>query len=117
MTYGGRALGVRFVDSRLYEAYAELANGTREDKALRNSIEKAIQKLKENPVCGKRIQSGLWPKEYVRRYGINNLWKCNLLGGWRLVYTVVGDKVEIISVLLEWMSHKEYERRFGYKPG
>lgn len=28
-----------------------------------------------------------------------------------------GDEVEIASVILEWFSHKEYERRFNYKTG
>ena len=41
--------------------------------------------------------------------------KCNLPDGWRLVYTLAGNEIEIISILLEWFSHKEYERRFGYK--
>ncbi len=54
-------------------------------------------------------------REYVRNYGITNLRKYNLPDAWRLLYTIVGNEIEIISVLLEWLSHKEYERRFGYK--
>lgn len=113
----GRLASVRFVDARLFASYAKLAKGTHEEKALHSAIGRAINKLKANPVCGIRVQSRLWPKDYIRGYGINNLWKYNLPGGWRLVYTLVGDKVEIISVLLEWMTHKEYEKRFGYKRG
>jgi hypothetical protein len=34
--------------------------------------------------------------------------------GWRLIYSVANDGVCIISILLEWMDHKNYERRFNY---
>lgn len=35
--------------------------------------------------------------------------------GWRLIYTISGNKIEIVSIILEWMDHKSYERRFGYR--
>ena len=54
------------------------------------------------------------PKEYKQRYGINNLWKYNLPNAWRLVYSITGNEVEIIAILLEWFDHKDYERRFKY---
>ena len=71
--------------------------------------------LRRDPFCGARIPKTLWPIEYVKRYRINNLWKYNLPNAWRLVYTVKGSEVEILAVFIEWMSHTEYERRFGYR--
>jgi hypothetical protein len=62
-----------------------------------------------------RIPKVLWPSEYVKKYGVDNLRKYDLPDGWRLVYTLVGNKIEIISVISEWYSHKNYEKRFGYK--
>jgi len=39
----------------------------------------------------------------------------NLPDTWRLIYALKSPtKIEIISVILEWMSHKDYERRFKY---
>ncbi len=36
--------------------------------------------------------------------------------GWRLIYTLRGDTVQIVAVILEWFTaHKEYAKRFGYK--
>ncbi|MFW5846991.1 MAG: hypothetical protein ACOCUU_02405 [Nanoarchaeota archaeon] len=32
----------------------------------------------------------------------------------RLLYSLTGSRVEIITLILEWMSHKDYDRRFGY---
>ena len=30
------------------------------------------------------------------------------------MYSVAGDGERVVVVILEWLSHKEYERRFGY---
>jgi len=105
---------VRFADPSLFEAY-KLSTGRSEEQRLAESLSKAIEDLKQNPQCGAKIPHQLWPKEYVREYNIDNLRKINLPDAWRLVYTLVGNEIEIISVLLEWFSHKDYEKRFGYK--
>ena len=31
------------------------------------------------------------------------------------MYTIVKDEIRIVSVLLEWLDHKNYEKRFRYK--
>ena len=57
----------------------------------------------------------LIPKEYFRKYGkLDNLWKYNLPNAWRLIYTIKTEEVVVLSVILEWMDHKNYERRFKY---
>ena len=64
---------------------------------------------------GIQIPKRLFPKEYVRKYGINNLWKYDLPRGWRLMYTVTAEnEVDLISAILEWFDHKDYEMRFKY---
>jgi hypothetical protein len=30
------------------------------------------------------------------------------------MYTVAGDGENVIALIIEWLPHKEYERRFGY---
>ena len=50
----------------------------------------------------------------MKKYSIDNLWKYNLPGAWRLVYSIAGNEVKIIAILLEWFPHKEYEKRFKY---
>lgn len=66
-------------------------------------------------IIGIQIPKRLFPKEYVIKYKINNLWKYDLPDGWRLIYTLNPlNQVEILSVILEWFNHKEYERRFHY---
>ena len=105
---------VAFVDLSLKKAFEELMLGKFEDKELAESIQLAIDNLKENPLRGIRIPSKQWPKEYIQKYSINNLRKYDLRNSWRLIYTIKGNELEIVSVILEWFSHKEYERRFDY---
>ena len=82
---------------------------------LKKHLLRAINDLKNNPFCGIKLQQHLFPKEYVKKYNLTNLWKYNLPDGWRLIYTLVNqNEVELISVILEWFNHKDYEKRFSY---
>ncbi|MDE1856052.1 MAG: hypothetical protein KGH49_02345 [Candidatus Micrarchaeota archaeon] len=108
---------VDFATKRLYDAFNQLKLGKFEDKELASNVDIALDKLKYNPSCGVTIPRKLWPREYVREFGINNLWKYNLPNGWRLIYFLRGSKVEVVSIILEWFDHAQYERRFGYKKG
>ncbi|MCX6801724.1 MAG: type II toxin-antitoxin system YoeB family toxin [Candidatus Diapherotrites archaeon] len=106
---------VLFIDENTREAFEKLQSGKYEDIQLYGFIDRAIDDLKANPFVGINLPKRLWPKEYVQKYRINNLWKYDLPNGWRLLYTVKGTEVEIIAVILEWMEHKEYDRKFHYK--
>jgi Txe/YoeB family toxin of Txe-Axe toxin-antitoxin module len=105
---------VGFVDNSLYKAFQQLKSGKFEEKELASFIQRAINDLKDNPFIGVPIQRRLWPIRYVRKFSINNLRKYNLPNGWRLIYTLKGNEVEIVSIILEWFSHKDYEKRFKY---
>ena len=86
-------------------------------QTLLNSIKQKIELLRDNPEYGVHIQKNKIPKEYVRDYDANNLWKVNLSGAWRMIYTIRGKEVEIISLILDIMNHKDYEKKFGYRKG
>lgn len=82
---------------------------------LKKHIIRAIVDIQENAFVGVSIPKKLIPKEYAIKYNPKNLWKYDLPGGWRILYTITTpSKVEILSVILEWLDHKDYERRFGY---
>ncbi|MBM3229484.1 hypothetical protein FJZ26_03570 [Candidatus Parvarchaeota archaeon] len=110
-----RAKSVSFADESLLNAYQQLKSGKFEEQELAKYLDRAIGDLKENPLCGIKIPRHLWPDEYAKKFGIDNLRKYDLPDGWRLMYYLVGNRVEIISVILEWLTHKDYEKRFGYK--
>jgi len=82
---------------------------------LRQIVDKGLGVLKENMFAGQKVEKKKFPKYYVQRYEINNLYKYNLDVANRLIYTLVADESGIAVVVLEILSHKEYEKRFGYK--
>jgi hypothetical protein len=84
-------------------------------QTLLNSIKQKIDFLKNNPEYGIHIPKDRIPKDYVKGYEVNNLWKVNLSGAWRMIYTIRGSEVEIISLILDIMNHKDYNKKFGYK--
>ncbi len=114
MKQDSRPKRVTFVDDKLFAAFGKLKTSTSEERKLHDLIDRAFDDLKEDPFTGIKIPKKLWPREYVQKYGINNLWKYDLPNGWRLIYTVRGDSVQIVSIILEWFDHKTYERRFEY---
>ena len=109
-----REIEVWFGDEKAKEAYESLKTGKYEDRELYEFISRAIEDLKKDPFCGISIPKSLIPKAYKTKYDVDNLWKYNLPNAWRLVYFIKGDSVKILSIILEWFDHKEYERRFNY---
>ena len=102
---------VVFISDELETDFNEL----KEEDPIKKGITRAIKDLKENAFCGVQVPKRLFPKEYVQKYGINNLWKYDLPNGWRLLYTVTAEnEVELISAILEWFNHKDYEKRMKY---
>ncbi len=96
---------------------AEKKNGIRnsDNKRLLKSIDYSVERLKMNPMAGIQIQRKLMPKVYIQKYGIDNLWKVDLVDYWRMLYTIKGDKVEIVCFILDIMDHNGYDKIFGYR--
>jgi len=109
-----KQIHVAFITQKLKEQFQHLKEGKFEDQQLYKFINGAIDDLKRNPICGVKIPKKLWPKEYIQKYSITNLWKYGLPNAWRLVYTIESDEIKIVSIILEWFDHKDYEKRFNY---
>ncbi len=102
---------VIFISQKLENSFNALPS----NDFLKKSMIRAIKDLKQNAFAGVHVPKRLIPKEYIQKYGINNLWKYDLPKGWRLLYTVTSEnEVELISAILDWFDHKEYERKFKY---
>ena len=88
------------------------------DNSFNMQLLKAINREKANlkidPQCGIHIPRKYIPKKLIERYGTDRLWKIDLVGYWRLIYTIVGDDVKIIAFVLEFMDHDRYNKLFGY---
>ncbi len=102
---------VVFADDKIEKSFLELD----EMSEIKKFIKRAINDIKANAFCGIQIPKRLIPKEYIKKYRIRNLWKYDLPDGWRLLYSITTPtKVEILSIIIEWFNHKEYERKFKY---
>lgn len=105
---------IRFANLKLKESFESLKSSKTEDKKLYEWIIRALKDIEENAFCGTQIPKRLFPKEYVQKYHIDNLWKYDLPSGWRLIYSIGREGTFVLSIVLEWFSHPEYERRFNY---
>ena len=105
---------IRFADEKIKEAFCKLENGDDQERELFKIINQAMDNIEQNAFCGIQIPKKLIPKEYFQKYEVTNLWKYDLPKGWRLIYSIVRDEVIVVSLVLEWFDHKNYEKRFKY---
>jgi hypothetical protein len=103
-----------FADDQVRQIFFSLRSGRAEEKEIFDQLNVVFDTLAADPFCGIQIPKRLIPKVYIRKYGIDNLWKLNFHRNWRLMYSVAGDGMQLVTLILEWLPHKEYERRFGY---
>ncbi|MAG20092.1 hypothetical protein CL618_01525 [archaeon] len=104
-----------FGDEKTKLSFEKLKTSKTEDKKLYNWLTRAFEDLEENAFSGIQIPKKLIPKEYETKFGkLDNLWKYNLPNAWRLIYTIGKEEILILSIVLEWLDHKNYERRFKY---
>jgi len=82
-----------------------------EEMQLLKSIKQKVELIKLNPTVGDSIPKKLIPNDL----GVSNLFRLNLTGYWRMLYTLAGNKVEVIAFVLYIVDHREYDRIFGYK--
>lgn len=75
------------------------------------TIEREKDNLFINPHKGIQISKSKIPKEYINNYGVTNLWKINIPRYWRMIYTITGNELEIISIRLDFIDHKEYKKK------
>jgi len=101
---------VKFADLSLESSFKEL----KDEDPIKKGLIKAINDLKQDAFAGRNVKKNLIPKELIQKFSINNLWIYNLPDGWRMLYSLTSSEIEIIAVILDWMSHKDYERLFKF---
>lgn len=103
---------VIFADKKLEEIYFNLNDAD----PLKKAIKKAIEKIKQNAFSGESIPKRIIPKEYIKKFEIDNLWLIDLSKSARLIYSITTpNEVEILSIIIDFFEdHKKYERAFKY---
>lgn len=110
----GRDVSV-FLKGQAKEAFIELKKAQdKQSQMLVKAIERILDILKENPQFGDPVKKEIIPKK-MRDYGIKNLYRVELPDFWRMLYTIEGNKVEILVFILTIQNHKEYDKLLGYK--
>ena len=104
---------IDFVSERLRNNIFLLKNGDDSERKLYKYIARAFYDIENDLTCCIKIPKKLWPNEY-KKYKITNLWKYDLPNGWRIIFSLRQDDILILAMILEWLSHKEYEKRFNY---
>jgi mRNA-degrading endonuclease RelE of RelBE toxin-antitoxin system len=105
---------IQFIDEKTREEFEKLkSSNNSENKETYGWLVRAFEDIGKNCFCGIQIPKKLIPEEYLEK-GVHNLWKYNLPNAWRLIYSIEHGKVLVIAIILEWMDHKTYERRFNY---
>ena len=115
------------------EAYLVLEAKAKEEKAkgIQSSFHQTLLKsindkkdiLKNQYDYGIQIPRKYIARKYITEYGVTNLWKVDLAGYWRMIYTLKqpqreDPEVEILSIwldVLDIIDHKEYNKIFGYR--
>ena len=110
-------------DADAYNEYKELqeivAKGKISKKKptysqLLSSINNALRNIKANIHYGDLIPRKNISKGVIERYDTDKILRVELIGYWRLLYTLIGDEVKIIAFILEFMDHDKYNKIFGY---
>ena len=72
-------------------------------------------RLARDATVGDPIRKSLIPAALKRKYQIDNLWRLELPDGWRALYTIASRPAGRPEVMiLRMLSHKDYNRLFGY---
>jgi len=101
---------VVFIDNSLEKSFNELD----ELDSIKKALVRAIETLKEDAFSGRNVKKNIIPKSLIKKYKLNNLWIYNLPDGWRMLYVLTSEEIQIIAVILDWMDHKDYEKLFNF---
>ena len=84
-------------------------------QTLLRSIIRVRDLLKQNPFAGDQVPKRQMPPKYIQKFDVDNIWRIELADRWRLVYTITGNQIEIITFIMDIFDHKDYDKVFGYK--
>ena len=122
--FQGKEVSVRLGDEA-DKVYQELNKIVGEEKlkgidssfhqTLLRSINRVRDLLKQNPFAGDQVPKRQTPPKYIQKFDVDNIWRIELADRWRLVYTITGNQIEIITFIMDIFNHKDYDKVFGYK--
>ncbi len=85
------------------------------DIQLLKAVDRTIGNLKVDPQYGTHIKKINIPKMILDDYGVEDLWKVDLPGYWRLLYSNTRGELKVICIILDVLDHDSYNKVFRYK--
>ncbi len=104
---------VIFLSKELEEIYKDLPEEDPVKKGIKNAIEKIKDDCQTGENAKKDSQILKFYKNKFKELNLNNIRIYDLPLYYRLIYTLVPnpERVEIIlSIILDWKTHKEYDK-------
>lgn len=101
----------------VYNHLVAEAPNSKTERMILDALKKKAELLKLNPHLGDPIAKPRIPREFVTKYGANNLFRVELPARWRMLYTLTNDEkeIDIIAFVLDITDHPAYDKIFGYK--
>lgn len=95
----------------MYKAERRAKKGSKKSFHWRlyHSIQKALEELKRNPTIGNTISYKDWNR-ILKKAALPNLFKIDLIEGWRMWYYIKSNKIVITCFILGYGDHKKYMR-------
>ncbi|MBS3060181.1 MAG: hypothetical protein J4432_01585 [DPANN group archaeon] len=116
LKYVGDALDAYLKLNKVVTGEKENGIENSDNQRLLKSLRNKEQLLKANPESGDHIPRKYITKKTIERYGTHLLWRIDLQGYWRAIYTIVGNEIEILTLILDIVDHKKYNKLFvNYK--
>lgn len=81
------------------------------EQQLLKSIKQKVDVLKINPMYGDQVPRWQIPKDMP----VKNLFVIDLVGYWRMLYTLERDQLQIVAFVLNIVDHPTYDKMFGYR--
>jgi hypothetical protein len=102
---------ITFADKKLESAF----NGLSDKDPTKKGLIKAIRDIKNNFRVGRLITRDTHNKIKIRnllsKHKTSNIRVYNLPTAWRMLYSITpSEDIKIMAVILDWMSHKDYEK-------
>ena len=88
-------------------------------REVRDGLNRLARSLRDDPQVGTFLRLRRIPRATVHRWEarvgrLSNLYKVDLPGAWRALYTVGSDGPLRVVLVLEVVSHTEYDRLLGF---
>ena|SRR3989338_7044956 len=101
----------------VYTYLNQEASNSKTERMILKAVNQKVELIKINPHFGDGVAKKLIPEEYKNKYGVTNLFRVELPAFWRMLYTLSDgeSEVEIIAFVLDIITHKDYDKKFGYK--